>query len=285
MARNLDIAALRALVTVAETGSVTRAAGLLNLTQSAVSMQIRRLEEALATALFTRAPRQMSLTAQGETVAQYARRICAMNDEALSRLGDQGCEGEIRLGVPYDIISPQIPQVLREMSASFPRIRINLVSSYTSILKDRFARGDFDLILTTEQTPDAGAEVLSEWGLCWLGAIDGRAHLDRPLRVAFKETCLFRPLALEALTAAGIAWEIAFDGDSESVVEATVAAGLGVTVRMETALAAGCAWLRAEEGSGLPALPGSKVCLYDSGRIKSEAVEALRTALRSGYSA
>lgn len=279
MARNLDIAALRALSTVAETGSVTRAAGLLNLTQSAVSMQIRRLEEALGCPLFIRAPKSMTLTAQGETVTQYARRICAMNDEALSRLGDQCFEGEIRLGVPYDIVSPQIPQVLREMAASFPKIRINLVSSYTRILKDRFARGEFDLIITTEQTPDPGAEVLAEWGLGWLGAAGGSAHLDRPLRVAFKETCVFRPLALAALTEAGIAWEMAFDGDSETVVEATIAAGLGVTVRMETALPEGCDWVR----DALPALPGSKVCLYDSGKIKNEAMDALRAALGSGY--
>jgi DNA-binding transcriptional LysR family regulator len=107
--------------------------------------------------------------------------------------------------------------------------------------------------------------------------------LDRPLRVAFKETCLFRPLALAALTDAGIAWEMAFDGDSETVVEATVAAGLGVTVRMETALPEGCEWVRGE--GALPALPGSKVCLYDSGKIKNEAVDALRAALRSGYTA
>ena len=279
MARNLDTAALRALVTVAETGSVTRAAGLLNLTQSAVSMQVRRLEESLGTSLFDRTPRQMQLTRQGETLAQYARRICTLNDEALAQMGDQCCEGEIRLGVPYDIVSPQIPQVLREMAASFPKIRINLVSSYTRILKERYAAGEFDLIITTEQQPEAGGEALVEWGLSWVGAVDGRAHLQRPLRVAFKETCLFRPLALASLTEAGIPWEMAFDGDSESVVEATVAAGLGVTVRMAATLPEGCAWVP----EGLPALPSSKVCLYDSGRIKGEAVEALRVALRAGY--
>ncbi len=280
MARNLDTAALRALVTVAETGSVTRAAGLLNLTQSAVSMQVRRLEESLGAPLFERTPRQMLLTRQGETLAQYARRICTLNDEALARMGAQASEGEIRLGVPYDIVSPQIPQVLREMAASFPKIRINLVSSYTRILKERFAAGEFDLIITTEQQPEAGGEVLVEWGLSWLGAVDGRAHLQRPLRVAFKETCMFRPLALDSLTEAGIPWEMAFDGDSETVVEATVAAGLGVTVRMDATVPEGCAWV----SEGLPALPRSKVCLYDTGRLKGEAVEALRVALRAGYS-
>ncbi|WP_376871597.1 LysR family transcriptional regulator [Albirhodobacter sp. R86504] len=279
MARNLDMAALRALITVAETGSVTRAAGLLNLTQSAVSMQVRRLEEGLGAALFDRMPGGMTLTRDGEALAQYARRICAINDEAVERLTATPVQTEIRLGVPYDIVSPQIPRVLREMAARFPDSRINLVSSYTRILKNRFAEGAFDLIITTEQTPDRAADVLAERALRWVGAPAGTAQFDRPLRVAFKETCLFRPLALGALTEAGIGWEMTFDGDSESVVEANVSADLGVTVRMDPALPEGCAWI---EGS-LPDLPQSKICLYDQGKLTGAAVAALKDSLRAAY--
>lgn len=279
MPRNLDISALRSLVTVAETGSVTRAAGLLNLTQSAVSMQIRRLEESLGERLFAREPKRMVLTAPGETLVQFGRRICEINDEALGRVGAYSAMSEIRLGVPYDIVNPQIPRVLKEMAASWPMLRINLVTSYTRILKERFRAGEFDLILTTEQHPDAGAQVLSEERLVWVGAEGGRAHHARPLRAAFKETCIFRPVALAALAAAGIGWEMAFDGESETVIEATVAADLGVSVRMASNLPQGCVPVE-----GLPALPGSKICLYDQVSPLSEAVEALKNALACGYS-
>ena len=116
MARNLDLTALRALVTVSEVGGVTRAAGLLNLTQSAVSMQIKRLEESLGTTLFNRVQRKLSLTPDGELLAQYARRMIDLNDEALLRLTDTAFEGEIRIGVPHDIVYPQLPQILKAMA-------------------------------------------------------------------------------------------------------------------------------------------------------------------------
>jgi DNA-binding transcriptional LysR family regulator len=283
MPRNLDTAALRAIVAVADAGGVTRAAGLLNLTQSAVSMQIRRLEEALGTAIFTRTARKMEPSRAGEQLISYARRMLALNDEALIRIAPQSFDAELRLGVPYDIIAPQMPGILRDLSVGFPRMRINLVSSYSRTLKEKYESGEFDLILTTENPPGQGAEILAERRLVWIASPDGLAAQTRPLRLAFKETCLFRPVAHAALDHAGIPWENAFDGDSETVVEATVAAGLGVSVRMDGNVAQGCAPLGAE--AGLPDLGSSFVCLYDSGQAKGELADALRAALRQGYGA
>ena len=116
MARNLDMTALRSFVTVAETGGVTRAAGFLNLTQSAVSMQLKRLEEALDLQLLDRSARSISLTAAGEQLLGYAQRMLELNDEALGRLTANEFEGEITLGVPHDIIYPYIPAILRRMA-------------------------------------------------------------------------------------------------------------------------------------------------------------------------
>ncbi len=113
MSRNLDLTALRSFVAVADAGGVTRAAGFLNLTQSAVSMQIKRLEEALDLALLDRTGRGVALTPSGEQLLSYARRMVALNDEAWTRLTCQSHEGEIVLGVPHDIVYPAIPQVLQ----------------------------------------------------------------------------------------------------------------------------------------------------------------------------
>ena len=161
MARNLDLTALRAFVAVVDAGGVTRAAGLLNLTQSAVSMQLKRLEESLGLALFLRSARKLMLTPEGDQLLTHARKMLAINDEALARLGLAGHEGEIRLGVPHDIVYPAIPGILKRLAAQFPRVRINLASSFTMLLREGFARGEFDVIVTTEDRAGPEGEVLS----------------------------------------------------------------------------------------------------------------------------
>ena len=128
MPRNLDLTALRSFAAVVDAGGVTRASGFLNLTQSAVSMQIKRLEEMLDLKLFDRSTRQISLTAEGEVLLGYARRMLALNDDALQRLTLDKHEGEIVLGVPHDIVYPSIPQVLHRFAREYPKMKVNLVS-------------------------------------------------------------------------------------------------------------------------------------------------------------
>jgi DNA-binding transcriptional LysR family regulator len=126
MIRNLDLTSLRSFVAIADAGGVTRAAGFLNLTQSAVSMQIKRLEEVLGCDVLDRSARIVGLTAEGEQLLGYARKMLALNDEAFHRLTTDVHEGEIVLGVPHDIVYPAIPQVLRRFAAEHPRLRLGL---------------------------------------------------------------------------------------------------------------------------------------------------------------
>ena len=121
--------ALRSFVAVADSGGVTKAAGFLNLTQSAVSMQLKRLEESLNVALLDRSARTIGLTPAGEQLVSYARRMLALNDEAYGKLTAVEYEGEITLGVPHDIIYPVIPGVLQRFAAAYPRVKVHLVSS------------------------------------------------------------------------------------------------------------------------------------------------------------
>jgi DNA-binding transcriptional LysR family regulator len=281
MPRNLDLTALRSFVTVAEAGGVTRAAGLLNLTQSAVSMQLKRLEEGLGLCFFTRASRKLTLTPEGEQLLGYARRMLALNDEALSRMTDGVFEGELRLGVPCDIVYPQVPRLLKRMAVDYPRLRINLVSSFTLQLKEGFAHGDYDVILTTESVPDSGGERLATRDLVWVGAPDGTAWQRRPLRLAFKESCFFKPIAQTALEDAGIPWESAVKGESEQVAEATVAADLAVSARLRGGVPEGCEVI--EPGNALPSLGQLNICMYNAGVQKGEVVEVLLAQLRCAY--
>lgn len=281
MPRNLDLSSLRSFVTVADVGGVTRAAGYLNLTQSAVSMQIKRLEESLGMSLFLRAARKLALSPEGEQLLSYGRRMLALNDEALSLLSSTACEGEIRLGVPHDVVYPAIPGILRRMAQAYPRVRINLVSSFTLLMKQDFARGGFDVMLTTEEAPDPGAEVLSSRALVWVGAQDGNAWQRRPLRLGFKDTCIFRGRAQAALEAAGVPWEMATGGESEQAVEATVAADLAVTVRMQGSISEGMAPIAGD--NQLPPVGEMKLGLYRANRRNDEAVDLLVSELRCAY--
>lgn len=281
MARNLDLTALRALVAVTDAGGVTRAAGLLNLTQSAVSMQIKRLEEGLGVELFSRAQRKLTPTPEGEQLLGYARRMLELNDEALMRLTDTAFEGEIRLGVPHDIVYPEIPKILKAMAAEYPRVRVNLVSGFTSRLKEGFARGEYDVILTTEASPGEGGERLATRKLVWIGAPDGIAWQQRPLRLAFVERCFFRPIAQAALNGAGIRWEMAVGGESEQVAEATVTADLSITARMEGALPPGTVTI--DGANALPDLGHLDICLYQAKVQKGEVMGRLLTQLRCAY--
>lgn len=281
MPRNLDLTALRSFVTVAETGGVTRAAQQLHLTQSAVSMQLKRLEEFLDQPLLDRSGRGVTLTTQGEQLLSYGRRMLALNDEVMARMTDHAFEGEIRLGVPADIVYPQIPEVLRRFDREFPRMRVNLLSSYTYKLKELFGKGEVDVILTTEDAPGPGGETLSSQRLVWVGAPGGTAYRQRPLRLAFERACLFKPWVVRALDAAGIPWEMAVDTGSTRTVEATVSADLAVHAMLE------CAISRHLEpvahGGALPELPTTRVIMYRAPTARSAPVEALVEMLRDSY--
>ena len=281
MARTLDLVALRSFVAVVDSGGVTRAAGLLNLTQSAVSMQLKRLEEALDLGLFARAARKLTLTPEGEQLLGFARRMLALNDEALARLTSASFEGEIRLGVPHDIVYPAIPGILKRLAGQFPRVRVNLVSSFTILLKEGFRRGELDVILTTEETPGAEAERMGVRPLVWVGAEEGLVWQKRPLRIGFKDTCIFRRKAVAALDAAGIPWEMAVDGESEQAIEATVAADLAVSARLTNAMPQGMAPIDAK--GALPDLGSQVICLYAAPTLRGEAAELLLQELRNAY--
>jgi DNA-binding transcriptional LysR family regulator len=260
MSRNLDLSALRSLVTVADSGGVTRAAGLLNLTQSAVSMQLKRLEESLGLGLIDRSGRGVSLTPTGELLASYARRMLQLNDEALGRLTRSWEEGEIVLGVPHDIIDPVIPQVMRRFASDYPRIKINLLSLNTKPLRAAFDRGELDVILTTEERPEPGAETVAVRPLVWVGARGGQAWKTQPLRLAFNGSCIYRPSALRRLDDKGIPWEMAVESSSDRSIYATVSADLAVHVMIEGSEPPGSE--RINHGGELPELWSVHINLY-----------------------
>ncbi len=283
MIRNLDTASLRSFAAVAETGGVTRAAARLNLTQSAVSMQIKRLEQLLGAELFDRGPRSMTLTDAGEQLLSYARRIVALNDEAWARMTSEEWEGALTLGVPHDIVYPHIPAALRDIARIAPRLRVSLVASYTRALKPAFARGEMDIILTTEDAPGPGGETLAERPLVWIGARDGAAWRKRPLPLAFEPTCIFRPTATAALDAAGLSWTMAVESASARGIEAAVTADLAVFAGLDTAVPPQLEAVR--HNDALPLLPKVRVNLYERAGAGGDMIRRVADAIRAAFAA
>lgn len=271
--RNLDVSTLRSLVAVADAGGVTRAAGFLHLTQSAVSMQIKRLEELLDVQLLDRSGRAVAFTAEGDQLLSYARRMVALNDEAVTRMMVPEYSGTLRLGVPHDIVYPAIPQVLKQFNAAYPGIRIMLESRHTQPLKEMFARGECDVILTTETSLAPGGVTLAERRLSWIGAPGGAAWRQRPLNIAYGRVCSFRPLAVTALDAADIEWQMLVETDNDSTIHATVSADLAVFTAIEDTEPQQLE--RIDHGGTLPELPAQLINLYASDGALSPPLQAL----------
>ena len=283
MPRQLDLTALRSFVAVADAGGVTRAAGFLNLTQSAVSMQLKRLEESLDIDLMDRAGRGIALTAAGEQLLGFARRMLQLNDEAMARLTGNVYEGEVVLGAPADVVYPAIPRVLRRFAQDYPKMRITLISSYTTKLQRLFAQGECDDILTTEDAPAPGAETLREIPLIWVGAPNGHAWKARPLPLAFEYNCIFRGRVQNALDAAGIPWIMATEAETTRTIEASLSADLAVHVLVEGAEPREIH--RINHGGALPDLGSTHINLYTSERSPNSPAGALAAGIRQEYAA
>lgn len=279
--RNLDITTLRSFVAVADLGGVTRAAGHLHLIQSAVSMQLKRLEEVLGLNLLDRSNRSIGLTSAGQQMLGYARRMVDMNDEVMARLTDQTYEGEIVLGVPHDIVLPAVPRVLQRFNTMFPRMKVQLLTTFTRDLKARYGRGECDIILTTETGVEAGGETLTALPLKWVGAAGGSAWRQRPVRLVFGRYCIFRAGAIAALEAAGIDWELAVETESDRTIEATVSADLGINAMIEGMQPRHLEQI--DHGGALPELTVQRINMYGVEHGHGEVLTKLGGLLRQAY--
>jgi DNA-binding transcriptional LysR family regulator len=261
MTRDIDIALLRAFIAVVETGGVTKAARLLNRTQAAVSLQIKRLEELLGTELFQRDHKRLTLAPAGERLFGNAQRLIALNDETWGAMTTPPFEGEIRLGVPPDIVTSLIPPVLQRFNQAWPRINVSLVCRASTLLLEDFANETVDLTLTTEIGTGKSGEMLLCDRLVWVGGRGGCAHELRPLPVSLgSRHCRFRPQVIASLREARIDWRMVSEDCNMEPVYATLKAGLAVAPMLRIAVPDYLEILGAD--AGLPPLPDFRVNLY-----------------------
>lgn len=282
MRRDIDIGLLRAFATVAETGGMTSAGRALNLTQAAISQQIKRLEDFFDTPLVDRQQRKLTLTATGERLLAYGQRILALNDEVWGVITSPEYEGEVRLGVPHDIITPFIAPILKSFNQCWPRVRVSLVSLATVRLMELMEKNAIDLTLTTEKDTGAGGELLMPDQLVWVGARGGDAYKRRPLPLTFGDPiCAFRAATVRALSAAELDWRLTCETSDFAPYCATIEADLAVAPMLTTSVPRHLQILGREHG--LPSLPVFYINLYVQPSQAGETADELARFIRTGF--
>jgi len=278
MKRNIDVAVARAFLAVIETGSVTLAARQLNLTQGAISQQLRRLEELADHRLFVRAGRRILPTAEGRRLVSNVSQFLAANEQLIAALRQPAFEGEVRFGVPYDIIGSYAPPILRRFSRAFPSIRVTLICKDTVVLLQELKAGAIDLALTTELGCGRGGEGLRSDRLVWTGARGGEAYARDPLPVSLgAETCVFRPVAIWALKKARRRWQVVCEVSNMEPVRATLEADLAVAPLLGHSIPESLEVISVDRR--LPRLPMFQINLYEA-RHPSPAANAFADHVR-----
>jgi len=275
----IDSELLRTLVAIADQGSFTRAAELLNRTQSAVSMQMKRLEEdVVKRRLFQRAGRQLEMTAEGQLLLSYARRILKLQGEIISTLREPHMVGAVRIGTPDDYVMRFLPNILARFAQSYPMVQVELhcEPSYQLLL-----RKDLDLTIVTRKPGTEIGQLLRQEKMVWAQA-NGFALQEQPsLALAmFNNDCFCREWACNALDAMERDYRVAYTSPSLSAIMAVVGAGLAITAQLESLIPADMQILGSEHG--LPAMPSASIVLRNS-QTQTPITECLAEYIAEGF--
>lgn len=263
--RNLDIDLLRCFVTIADTASFTRAGQRLGRTQSAISLQLKRLEDQIGATLFDRSPRSLAMTAAGERLLGPARQILRLHDSTLAEIFEPDIAGSVRIGVPEDFATAHLPKVLAAFTEAHPLVELEVTCDLTLNLLDRFHAGDFDLVLVKRQPAQEREEGVRVWRepLVWVGRDrQAVADLARVPLVVSPEPCVYRKRASEALDAIGRPWRVAYTSTSLAGSLSAVRAGLGITVLPLEMVPPGLVAVGSE--GGLPPLYDTEIALIEA---------------------
>ncbi|BDG73920.1 LysR family transcriptional regulator [Roseomonas fluvialis] len=278
---DLDLDLLRGFVTVAERGGFTAAGNALGLTQSAISLKVKRLEEILGKRVLDRGGRGVALTREGETLLAYARRILALNDEAVRRMVAPPVAGRLRLGVADHFIPRNLAPVLARFAQTYPDVRLEVEVGRSHELRAAMADGALDLVLGKRRDGETEGRPIFTETIIWVAAPGWTPPTDRALPVAMlPQGCMFRDRALAALARAGIAFEVLYTSPSLLGVAAAAQAGFAATVLGRSGLPPGL-----EDLPGLPACGTAEMCVFGDAEGRSALVEPLVGFIRESLAA
>jgi DNA-binding transcriptional LysR family regulator len=285
MAMNLPTDLLRTFVAIADTGNFSQAAELVHRTQSAVSMQIKRLEELVEKPLLKRDSRHSSLTSDGLTLLDYARRILKLNEEAVSLLTRPELSGWVRIGLPDDYATRFLPEILAGFSRTHPRVQVEVICEPSTQLRQRMKRQELDLAMTTSAVPhEENTLLLSQEAVVWATSEQHHPHEENPLPLAlFPNDCIYRTWAIEALEKAEISYRVAYSSPSNMGLQSAVIAGLAVTATSLSIIPPGMRQLLPEEG--MPLLPSVYFLLHRNPATDNCIVDSLAEHIAKAFGA
>jgi len=270
----LDIDQLRSFIAIAETGSFTKAAEVVNKTQSAVSMQMKRLEERLDRPVFARDGRASKLTEDGQRLLDYARRIVKLNVETIAAFSDAELSGRVRLGVPDDYADRYLPEIMARFSRAYPSVELSVLCEPSVDLLERLDANEIDLAIVTNCESKRASETFRRERLLWVTSSRHSAHTEERLPLALgRPTCSWRRIAVEKLESVGRPYRVIYSSSSAGAVAAAVLAGLSVSVLPESGLRPGMRVLTSAEG--FPELPSCRIGLVRSAHETTALASAL----------
>ncbi len=282
----IDPDLLRAFAFIAEEGSFTRAAERVGRTQSAVSMQVQRLESMLGQRVLSRSKGgAVQLTPHGQYLLDRSRDLLALNDEIWRAFHAPTVHGTVRLGTPDDYALAYLPTALKRFADSHPAVEVEVLVMPSCDLFARLRAGELDVILCTEgdESPSwPGAVELWRGPLQWIGAEHNSPHRRDPLPLALAAGgCAWRQAALRALDRAGRRYRVAYTSATLAGTHAPVLAGLAVTVSPITWLPQGVRVLPPSEE--LPPLEDSAVLLLKGREPREPVVEVLAEHIMASF--
>ncbi|RHW20054.1 LysR substrate-binding domain-containing protein [Pseudomonas jilinensis] len=276
----IDSELLRSFVAIADHGGFTRAAEALNRTQSAVSMQMKRLEDdVLERPLFQKDGRQLSLTAEGQLLLGYARRILKLQGEVLNSLRAPHMVGSVRVGTPDDYVMRFLPEVLSRFAQAYPMVQVEMHCEPSFQL---LQRKDLDLTIVTRQPGQEIGQLLRQEQIVWAQAAGFDLHRSDVLPLAmFNADCFCREWACNALDTMGRDYRVAYTSPSLSAIMAVVGAGLALTAQLQSLIPAHMRIVGKEEG--LPDMPSASIVLLRNPQTRSPITECLAEHIAEGF--
>ncbi|MBT8454678.1 MAG: LysR family transcriptional regulator [Rhodobacteraceae bacterium] len=280
----LELDLLKTLVAIAETGNFSSAAEVVHRTPSAVSMQVKRIEDLLGRPVFLRDSRSVRLTSDGEVLLEHGRRLLALNREVVARFVQPDLVGEVRLGAPDDVAERFLPSMLRRFRETHPGVVVNVVVDVTPNMMRMVREGRLDMTVVTRDggfTGSENAELLVREPLVWAMLRGGVAAESDPLPVSvWEEGCSWRAAGLSALEAQGRAYRVAFESAHISAQRGAILADLVVAPLPVSALTDEIVEVPAQ--ANLPQLPDYTLGLF-TGASTAAPVRAAADHIRASF--
>jgi len=274
MIPNLDVDLLKTFLAIADTGSFTRAAEEVHKTQSAISMQMKRLEELLGIPLFAKDGRMSRFTPDGERLVDYARRIVSFNDEVVASFTKPELTGTIRFGTPDDYAERFLPEILARFARTHPLITVDVDCLGSGELFTRVKRSEMDLALVTHGCDIVTEEPVRREQLVWVTSMRHCAHMAEVLPLAVSHAgCEWRSKVLKSLDKQQRKYRVAYSTPNSNAVNAAVMQGLAVGAMPELCVRPGMR-IRTEK-DGFPALGSFDIGLVRKPGKSNKAIDAL----------